>query len=57
MKAILSTKRMDSWAAPDGMVPVQTFPVNIMHFLYNMYRDPALYEKSRHTPFSQWTNN
>lgn len=36
VEAISSRRRDDSWAVPVGLVPVQTSPVHIMHFIGNM---------------------
>lgn len=37
-------KKVYSWAVMTGSVPVHTFPVHMIHFVANMYKDAALYK-------------
>lgn len=55
MEAISSRRRVDSWAVPAGLVPVQTFFMHIMHFFGNTYKNAVLYEKRWHIPLSLWS--
>lgn len=45
---------VDCWAVPASLVPLQTIPVYISHFDWNMYKDTAFHEKGRHIPLSLW---
>lgn len=40
----LTERRVDSWAAPASLGPVQTNPVRVMHFIWNMYKNVASYK-------------
>lgn len=48
LKAILSRKRVASWAVSAFLFPVQAFTVHIMQFVGNMYKDAVLYKKYRY---------
>lgn len=50
MAALTSKKRVDSRTVPTGLVSMQTFPVNIAHFLRNLENDATLLERCRHIP-------
>lgn len=50
MEDISSRRRVDSRAVPAFLVPELTLPVQITHFVANMYMNGVLYEKYRHIP-------
>lgn len=50
-----SKRRVDSWTVAHGLVPVQTFTVHVMHFLGNVYKDAALFEKCQQISLLQWS--
>lgn len=50
MTAFISKGKTDSWMATLGLAPVQTIPVQIIHFLGNVYKDARILEKCRPKP-------
>lgn len=53
MEPITLRRRFESWAVPVGLVPMQTFPVDILHLFENLYKEVALCEKYQHILLSQ----
>lgn len=53
MTALAPKRRSDSWNAPLGPVPVQTFLVHMMNFYGNLYKDAKLLENSLPLPLVQ----
>lgn len=45
MAALVSRRGVDRWIMQPGMVPVQIFPVHMVHFSANAYSGVRLFEK------------
>lgn len=54
-KEPISSRRMvDSWAEPACVVPVLILPLQIIHFVRNMYNNAAIYERCQHIALLRW---
>ena len=49
-------KRVTAWSTPDGLSPVQNFPIYIIKFLADYYMDQTLYVNARMQPITRWSN-